>query len=60
MAEDPGRETRHRQVRVAEHSGRMEGLEISPATRELAEEYISGDLTVEELVAKVRGRYRDE
>lgn len=60
MAEDPGRETRRRQVSTAEHSGRMEGLEISPATRELAEKYISGDLKITELVAEVRERYRNE
>ncbi|QGU06203.1 hypothetical protein COCCU_01175 [Corynebacterium occultum] len=58
MEDDPGWNARRRQVEAAEHNGRMEGREISAATRELAEEYISGGFDADELVAKVKERYR--
>lgn len=45
--------------RVAEaiHSGEMEGLTVTTATREDADGYIAGQIDAEELVARVRARY---
>lgn len=41
----------------AEHSGKMEGLHIDPATRADAEEWAAGRIDVDELVVRVRARY---
>lgn len=41
----------------AEHSGKMEGLHIDPATRADAEEWVVGRIDVDELVARGRARY---
>lgn len=41
----------------AEHSGEMEGLHIDPATRADAEEWATGRIDVDELVARGRARY---
>ena len=41
----------------AEHSGEMEGLHISTATRADAEEWVAGHIVVAELVARGRARY---
>lgn len=48
---------RRRRVEIAVHSGEMEGLGVTPATRADAEEYVDGRLTVQELRARVRARY---
>lgn len=41
----------------AEHSGEMEGLHITPATRADGEEYAAGRIEGDEFVARVRARY---
>ncbi len=41
----------------AEHSGEMEGLHVSPETRADAEEWITGRIDVDELIARTRARY---
>ncbi len=48
-----------REALVAEaiHSGEMEGLRVDPVTREDAQEYITGQISSDELVARARARY---
>lgn len=48
-----------RELRVvsAIHSSEMEGLEVSAAFREDAQEYIVGHIDSDELVARARARY---
>lgn len=48
-----------REALVAEaiHSGEMEGLHVDPVTREDAQEYIAGQISSDELVARARARY---
>lgn len=41
----------------AEHSGEMDGLHITPATRSDGEDYAAGRIDVDELVARARARY---
>ena len=41
----------------AEHSGEMEGLHITPATRADGDEYAAGRIDIDELVARGRARY---
>lgn len=53
----PGTDERRRRVEVAVHSGEMEGLHVTPDTRADAEEYVDGQIGVEELRARVRARY---
>jgi hypothetical protein len=48
---------RRRRVEMAVHSGQMEGLEITPATRADAEQYVDGAIDSTELVQRVRARY---
>ena len=48
---------RRRRVEAAAHSGEMEGLTITPATREDAEDYVAGTISSSELVRRVRARY---
>lgn len=48
---------RERRVAEAIHSGEMEGLHVTPAGREDAEEYIAGRIDSDELVARARARY---
>ncbi|MFT3875131.1 MAG: hypothetical protein QM708_01685 [Propioniciclava sp.] len=48
-----------REGRVAEaiHSGEMDGVHVTPATRADAEEYVEGRIDSDELVARIRARY---
>ena len=41
----------------AEHSGEMEGLHITPATRADGEEYAAGRIDLDEFGARVPARY---
>ena len=41
----------------AEHSGEMEGLHITDAARADGEDYASGRIDIDELVARGRARY---
>lgn len=41
----------------AEHSGEMEGLHITQATRADGEEYTAGRIDIDELVARGRARH---
>lgn len=41
----------------AEHSGEMEGQPITAETRADGEDYVSGRIDVDELVARTRTRY---
>ena len=41
----------------AEHSGEMEGLHITAATRADGESYAAGRISVDEFVARGRARY---
>ena len=43
------REKRARAVSEAEHSGAMEGLEVSPGSRADAAEYVEGAIDIDEL-----------
>ena len=52
-----GRAGRKRQVEDAIHSGQMEGLNVTAATRVDAQEYVDGQITSRELRARVRARY---
>jgi hypothetical protein len=51
------RTERERIVTEAIHSGEMEGLHISEATKADADRYIVGQIDLEELGATVRARY---
>ena len=53
----PAERARRIALEQAEHSGEMEGLHISPATRADAEEWVAGHIDVAELVARGRARY---
>jgi hypothetical protein len=48
---------RARRVEDAIHSGRMEGLDVTSATRADAQEYAEGKISARELRARVRARY---
>jgi hypothetical protein len=48
---------RRRRVEAAVHSGEMEGLTVTPATRADAEKYVDGAIGSSELVRQVRARY---
>lgn len=48
---------RERVITAAIHSGKMEGLSVTEATRADADSYITGELNLDELAAKVRARY---
>lgn len=51
------RAERERQVAEAIHSGEMEGLPTSDATKADADKYIAGEIDLAELEARVRARY---
>ena len=53
----PAERARRIALEQAEHSGEMEGLHITPATRADAEEWVAGHIDVAELVARGRARY---
>ncbi|MGP6175090.1 antitoxin VbhA family protein [Corynebacterium sp. A21] len=57
MADTEVQVLRQRQVEDAEHSGQMEGLEISAVARQAADSFISGELDINDLVTQVSGRY---
>lgn len=50
-------EQRAASLAEATHSAALEGLTIGPATRADAEEYVQGDIDVDELVRRVQARY---
>ena len=39
------------------HSGEMEGLSVTDATKADTDEYVTGQIDLDELAAKVRARY---
>ncbi|MBX3196258.1 MAG: hypothetical protein KF727_14310 [Microbacteriaceae bacterium] len=53
----PAERARRVALEQAEHSGEMEGLHITAATRADAEEYAAGRIDIDELVARGRARY---
>ena len=53
----PAERARRSALEQAEHSGEMEGLHITAATRADGEEYAAGRIGADELVARVRARY---
>lgn len=48
---------RERVIAAAIHSGEMEGLSVTEATRADADKYVAGELDLDELAEKVRARY---
>ena len=48
---------RKEQVRQAIANERLEGLEVSPETKQTLDEYIAGKLSAEEAAAQVFARY---
>lgn len=52
-----GVDERRRRVEIAAHSGEMEGLQVTPASRADAEDYVAGRISVRELRARVRARH---
>lgn len=48
---------RQRRVDDAIHSGEMEGMNVAPATRADAGDYVAGRITSDELVDRARARY---
>jgi hypothetical protein len=48
---------RRRRVEQLVHSGEMEGLRVTDATRADAEEYIAGSIDSDELLERVQTRY---
>jgi excisionase family DNA binding protein len=48
---------RERIIAAAIHSGEMEGLHVTEATKADTDKYIAGELDLDELAAKVRARY---
>ena len=53
----PAESARRFALEQAEHSGEMEGLHITPATRADGEEYAAGRIDIDEFGARVRARY---
>lgn len=53
----PAERGRRTALEQAEHSGEMEGLHITPATRADGEAYAAGRIDIDELVARGRARY---
>ena len=53
----PAESARRIALEQAEHSGEMEGLHITPATRADGEEYAAGRIDIDEFGARVRSRY---
>jgi len=51
------RAERERQVAEALHSGEMEGLPASEATKADTDKYVAGEIDLVELEARVRARY---
>lgn len=51
------RAERERKVAEAIHSGEMEGLHTSEATRADASKYVAGEIDLAELEDRVRARY---
>ncbi|HTV74157.1 MAG TPA: antitoxin VbhA family protein [Candidatus Acidoferrales bacterium] len=50
---DPEAEARRRAVDSAIGTSRIEGLEVSPAAREIFERYAAGEITLEEMGAAI-------
>ena len=48
---------RNRAMKEAIHSGEMEGAYVSAEFREDAEEYVSGDISIEELMKRTKRRW---
>lgn len=53
---DAAHAERARRVDQAIHAGGMEGLAATPETRANAGEYLAGDITAEEMMARIQGR----
>ena len=53
----PAERDRRIALEQAEHSGEMEGLQITPATRADGGEYAAGRIDIDELVARGHARY---
>ncbi|RSZ61375.1 hypothetical protein EAH68_13385 [Corynebacterium hylobatis] len=51
------RSEREWHVAQAIHNGEMEGLHVTPAGRKDAEQYIDGQISSDELVARARARF---
>ncbi|AXH37457.1 hypothetical protein DVJ78_17910 (plasmid) [Humibacter sp. BT305] len=51
------RDERERRVEEMIHSGEMEGLHVTAATRADADEYVAGRIDSDELVERARARY---
>ncbi len=45
------------ELEQAEHSGKMEGLHITPAARADAEEWAAGRMDIDEVIRRGRARY---
>lgn len=54
---DAQRSERERQVAEAIHSGEMEGLHTTEATKADAGKYVAGEIDLAELEDRVRARY---
>lgn len=57
-AADTGRQQRAEHVAAAIHSAAMEGQQVTDATRADMDDYVTGDITAAQLVARVQARYR--
>lgn len=52
------RAKRRYQVDQVHHSSRMEGREPSPETIALSEQWVNGDITIEEWIDRAQDKYR--
>ncbi|KAB1650848.1 MULTISPECIES: antitoxin VbhA family protein [Adlercreutzia] len=48
---------RERVIKEAIHSGEMEGAYVSAEFREDADEYVAGDISIEELMTRTKRRW---
>ena len=51
---------RKRAMDEAVHSGEMEGAYVSAEFREDADEYVAGEITIEELMRRTKRRWKPE
>lgn len=54
QSEDEEQDRRRAAVDQARHSSQMEGVQSSPAGRELQEQYVDGEISAEQLVDRTR------
>lgn len=52
------RAAREKAVQAAIHSGEMEGLPMTAATRADTADYVAGEIDLEQLEARIRARYQ--